>query len=143
MRKPIAPGNEMEAPLLFGNEIGTVGRAGGHADESFEAFAAPVREMMLSSVADEAEAPRDPKATLKRSFGFYWTEGTRGLGGAVDAIPTLKGGSAVGIAGQAVAPGGVNSAVTSELGDKHQVVAVAQIADNRFRVVVVRVFGQH
>lgn len=29
--------------------------------------------------------------------GFYWTEGTRGLGWAVDAIPTLKGGSTIGI----------------------------------------------
>jgi DNA (cytosine-5)-methyltransferase 1 len=29
--------------------------------------------------------------------GFYWTEGLRGLGWAVDAVPTLKGGSAVGI----------------------------------------------
>ncbi|MFI6870852.1 DNA cytosine methyltransferase [Nocardia sp. NPDC050406] len=30
--------------------------------------------------------------------GFYWTEGTRGLGWAVNAVPTLKGGSALGIA---------------------------------------------
>lgn len=29
--------------------------------------------------------------------GFYWTEGLRGLGWAVDAVPTLKGGSAIGI----------------------------------------------
>jgi DNA (cytosine-5)-methyltransferase 1 len=29
--------------------------------------------------------------------GFYWTEGLRGLGWAVDAVPTLKGGSSVGI----------------------------------------------
>lgn len=29
--------------------------------------------------------------------GFYWTEGVRGLGWAVDAIPTLKGGSTIGI----------------------------------------------
>ncbi|NUS37571.1 MAG: DNA (cytosine-5-)-methyltransferase [Lysobacter sp.] len=29
--------------------------------------------------------------------GFYWTEGVRGLGWAVDAVPTLKGGSALGI----------------------------------------------
>lgn len=29
--------------------------------------------------------------------GFYWTEGTRGLGWAVNAIPTLKGGSSLGI----------------------------------------------
>lgn len=31
------------------------------------------------------------------AHGFYWTEGTRGLGWAVDAVPTIKGGSAVGI----------------------------------------------
>jgi DNA (cytosine-5)-methyltransferase 1 len=30
--------------------------------------------------------------------GFYWTEGNRGLGWAVDAVPPLKGGSALGIA---------------------------------------------
>jgi len=29
--------------------------------------------------------------------GFYWTEGERGLGWAVDSVPTLKGGSTVGI----------------------------------------------
>ena len=29
--------------------------------------------------------------------GFYWTEGIRGLGWAVDAVPTLKGGSTIGI----------------------------------------------
>ena len=29
--------------------------------------------------------------------GFYWTEGNRGLGWAVDAVPTLKGGSTIGI----------------------------------------------
>ncbi len=30
-------------------------------------------------------------------FGFYWTEGLRGLGWAQDAVPTLKGGSTIGI----------------------------------------------
>jgi DNA (cytosine-5)-methyltransferase 1 len=29
--------------------------------------------------------------------GFYWTEGNRGIGWAVDSLPTLKGGSTVGI----------------------------------------------
>ncbi len=48
--------------------------------------------------ADEAEAPQagadvDPSI----AHGFYWTEGTRGLGWAVDAVPTLKGGSTVGV----------------------------------------------
>jgi len=32
-----------------------------------------------------------------KACGFYWTEGLRGLGWAVDSIPTLKGGSTVGI----------------------------------------------
>ncbi|MFN4089253.1 MAG: DNA cytosine methyltransferase [Alphaproteobacteria bacterium] len=41
----------------------------------------------------------DPTVSLStRAHGFYWTEGIRGLGWAVDAIPTLKNGSTVGIA---------------------------------------------
>lgn len=32
------------------------------------------------------------------AFGFYWTEGRGGLGWAPDAVPTLKGGSTIGIA---------------------------------------------
>ena len=47
--------------------------------------------------ADEAgEAARDPEGA--KAFGFYWTEGLRGLGWAIDAVPTLKGGSTIGIA---------------------------------------------
>lgn len=46
---------------------------------------------------DDAGEPRPEKPLRKLSFGFYWTEGTRGLGAAVDAVPTLKGGSAIGI----------------------------------------------
>lgn len=47
--------------------------------------------------ADEAEAPTAPADHRSYACGFYWTEGVRGLGWAVDAVPTLKGGSAVGI----------------------------------------------
>jgi len=44
---------------------------------------------------DIGEPPeRDPSGL---ACGFYWTEGIRGLGWAVDAIPTLKGGSTIGI----------------------------------------------
>ncbi|MBK7878897.1 MAG: DNA cytosine methyltransferase [Planctomycetes bacterium] len=32
-----------------------------------------------------------------KCFGFYWTEGNRGLGWATEALPTLKGGSGLGI----------------------------------------------
>ena len=48
--------------------------------------------------ADEA-GPVDAAADSgdEVAFGFYWTEGTRGLGWAVDAVPTLKGGSSLGI----------------------------------------------
>lgn len=46
--------------------------------------------------ADEGEgAARADEAVV--GCGFYWTEGLRGLGWAVDAVPTLKGGSTIGI----------------------------------------------
>lgn len=47
--------------------------------------------------ADEAgERPADHYRD--HAFGFYWTEGRGGLGWAQDAVPTLKGGSTIGIA---------------------------------------------
>jgi DNA (cytosine-5)-methyltransferase 1 len=47
--------------------------------------------------ADEC-GPVEERADFRNvPCGFYWTEGVRGLGWAVDAIPTLKGGSTVGI----------------------------------------------
>ena len=39
---------------------------------------------------DEAELRED-------AFGFFWTEGLRGLGWCRDGVPTLKGGSTIGI----------------------------------------------
>jgi DNA (cytosine-5)-methyltransferase 1 len=48
--------------------------------------------------ADDAGHVDEPKLNgLRAACGFYWTEGIRGLGWAVDAIPTLKGGSTIGI----------------------------------------------
>lgn len=46
--------------------------------------------------SDEAGDPGD-KYLASDAFGFYWTEGYTGLGWAQDALPTLKGGSTVGI----------------------------------------------
>lgn len=46
--------------------------------------------------ADDA-GEREVDELAENAFGFYWTEGRRGLGWAVDAVPTLKGGSTVGI----------------------------------------------
>ncbi len=76
------------------------------------AFGLPQRRKRVFLLACQEDDPRDilfaddagvsserGLATLgtRRSFGFYWTEGRRGLGGAIDSVPTLKGGSAVGI----------------------------------------------
>ncbi|MGW3712779.1 DNA cytosine methyltransferase [Streptomyces albogriseolus] len=46
--------------------------------------------------SDDA-GPRDETDYKTDAFGFYWTEGRLGLGWAQDAVPTLKGGSTVGI----------------------------------------------
>jgi DNA (cytosine-5)-methyltransferase 1 len=50
-------------------------------------------DVLLSDDAGEAP-PADPRG---KACGFYWTEGIRGLGWAVDGVPTLKGGSTIGI----------------------------------------------
>lgn len=73
------------------------------------AFGLPQRRERVLMLASRTEDPRpvlfgtdagervvgDPEHD---PCGFYWTEGTRGLGWAVNAVPTLKGGSALGIA---------------------------------------------
>lgn len=47
--------------------------------------------------ADESGARKEIRSLGTVACGFYWTEGLKGLGWAADAIPTLKGGSALGI----------------------------------------------
>jgi DNA (cytosine-5)-methyltransferase 1 len=47
--------------------------------------------------ADETTEGRQRLPDALTAFGFYWTEGLTGLGWAQDAVPTLKGGSTVGI----------------------------------------------
>lgn len=72
------------------------------------AFGIPQRRKRVLLLASRTEDPRlalfgTDVGETPSSFsgdemcGFYWTEGSRGLGWAVDAIPTLKGGSALGI----------------------------------------------
>lgn len=73
------------------------------------AFGLPQRRRRVYVLASKVEDPAlrlfagraKPPEELDhrgRACGFYWTEGLRGLGWAVDAVPTLKGGSTVGIA---------------------------------------------
>lgn len=47
--------------------------------------------------ADEVHPKPVKTSLLTHAHGFYWTEGTRGLGWAPNAVPTLKNGSTVGI----------------------------------------------
>lgn len=68
----------------------------------------PQRRHRVLLLASRTEDPRDvllvddagePSADRYRddAYGFYWTEGLRGLGWAQDATPPLKGGSTIGI----------------------------------------------
>ena len=52
----------------------------------------PIDVLFAEDAGNQAKEVRTGEAC-----GFYWTEGERGLGWAVDAVPTLKGGSTVGI----------------------------------------------
>ena len=74
-----------------------------------QAFGLPQRRQRVLLLASRSEDPRpillnqNEQPTLASSHedelgcGFYWTEGLRGLGWAIDAVPTLKGGSGLGI----------------------------------------------
>ncbi|HMO45460.1 MAG TPA: DNA cytosine methyltransferase [Rubrivivax sp.] len=48
-------------------------------------------------LADDRPLQRPASALDVLAHGFYWTEGLGGLGWAVDAVPTLKNGSTIGI----------------------------------------------
>jgi DNA (cytosine-5)-methyltransferase 1 len=72
------------------------------------AFGLPQRRQRVILLASKTEDPREVLFVgnheepewgdgTARACGFYWTEGVRGLGWGVDAIPTLKGGSTIGI----------------------------------------------
>ena len=72
------------------------------------AFGRPQRRrrvLMLASATHDPRGPLlmedagepEPAAIGGRPCGFYWTEGIRGLGLAIDCVPTLKGGSTIGI----------------------------------------------
>lgn len=55
------------------------------------------RRVLLVDDAGIADAGSSARNGNRPACGFYWTEGNRGLGWAEDCVPTLKGGSTVGI----------------------------------------------
>jgi DNA (cytosine-5)-methyltransferase 1 len=62
-------------------------------------FVATRSDLDPSTVLFVDDVEPSPRKTNLYTYahGFYWTEGTRGLGWAPDAVPTLKNGSTVGI----------------------------------------------
>jgi DNA (cytosine-5)-methyltransferase 1 len=75
-----------------------------------QSFGLPQRRPRVFLLASKTEDPRAVlmsedagkrgRRTMKskgNSYGFYWTEGNRGIGWAVESLPALKGGSGLGI----------------------------------------------
>lgn len=107
----LAGGRAMEVVL---SRLSSLGYAWAYREINTLAFGLPQRRSRLFIVAcqegrgdprrvlleGDVETPRrviEPGWLDGRACGFYWTEGNRGVGWADDAVPTLKGGSGVGI----------------------------------------------
>jgi DNA (cytosine-5)-methyltransferase 1 len=101
-----------EAIRYLTRRLGTMGYRWAYRVIESRAFGLPQRRQRVFLLASRSEDPRaiifgpDEGENGHKPFeeglacGFYWTEGTRGLGLAVDAVPPLKGGSTVGILSQ-------------------------------------------
>ena len=95
------------AMTLIASELRRLGYKWAYRTIDARAFGVPQRRQRVVLLASQTEDPRavlfsrgriDPKDTeTATAYGFYWTEGSRGLGWAVDSVPTLKGGSSFGI----------------------------------------------
>lgn len=101
----------LDGGRAMGRLTGTLGELGfkwAYRVIDTRAFGLPQRRQRVLMLASRTEDPRPvllgQEATSNeqvdvehRACGFYWTEGLKGLGWAIDAVPTLKGGSTVGI----------------------------------------------
>lgn len=90
------------------DRLGDLGFAWAYRVVDTRAFGLPHRRQRVILLASRSDDPRPPLFEQDAgppddpghrglANGFYWTEGIRGLGWAVDAVPTLKGGSTIGI----------------------------------------------
>lgn len=97
-----------EAMTYLTRELGRRGYVWAYRIVDTQAFGLPQRRQRVILVASREGDPRwallnEDAGPVERSYddaeacGFYWTEGLRGLGWALDAVPTLKGGSGLGI----------------------------------------------
>lgn len=97
-----------EAMRYLTSELGRLGYRWAYRVVDARSFGLPQRRRRVILLASRTEDPRpvlfeedageiDRLPQKDSVCGFYWTEGLRGLGWAVDAVPTLKGGSSIGI----------------------------------------------
>lgn len=96
------------AMRYLARRLGEMGFSWAYRVVDTRAFGLPQRRQRVILLASKTHDPReilfhgdagerDWGDAEDHACGFYWTEGVRGLGWAVDAIPTLKGGSTIGI----------------------------------------------
>jgi DNA (cytosine-5)-methyltransferase 1 len=115
------------AMRLLTNSLEELGYKWAYRVVDARAFGVPQRRLRVILLAGRRDDPRDvlfadnfanpkiisnrlqaplvsdmygPSVVEKRSgksYGFYWTEGRIGIGWTVDAVPTIKGGSGIGI----------------------------------------------
>lgn len=96
-----------KAMSLIASELKRLGYKWAYRTIDARAFGVPQRRKRIVLLASQTDDPcsvlfgrnlsepspgSDPSA-----YGFYWTEGSTGLGWGVDCVPTLKGGSGLGI----------------------------------------------
>jgi DNA (cytosine-5)-methyltransferase 1 len=96
------------AMRLMTTALETLGFSWAYRIVDTRAFGLPQRRERVFLVASPTEDPRRviladdavPQTFLapRAPRGFYWTEGNRGVGWAINAVPPLKGGSGLGIA---------------------------------------------
>ena len=90
------------------SELGERGFRWAYRVVDARAFGVPQRRRRVLLLASRKHDPRpalfgqdggtpEVLSPSGRACGFYWTEGNTGLGWAVDAVPTIKGGSGLGI----------------------------------------------
>lgn len=91
---------------MLADELEAMGFAWAYRTIDARAFGLPQRRRRVVMVASKSEDPRPVllgedagcPTPLKRgnsACGFYWTEGNKGLGWAINSLPPLKGGSAL------------------------------------------------
>ncbi len=97
-----------EAMRFLTSELNSLGYRWAYRVVDARSFGVPQRRRRVVLLASSDEDPRpvlladdegaEPSLDREgKACGFYWTEGNTGLGWAVDAVPTIKGGSGLGI----------------------------------------------